>query len=173
MRSLLGVESGNSLLPSDEEQQYILDQHRVTVAEEELRPARTIAPNAYREWHARRGGFDTDAQILNLNDNRAVLESGDFSESDPLAGVWTLTTGAAANITALAITGRQYDVHGAAADLGEHLIAKLRVIAVDVSDDGASVKQNQQIGTLQATISGLRARQWVRSSSASRWDVAR
>lgn len=173
VRSLLGVELNNPLLPSDEEQQTVLDLHRETVGEEELYPVRTIAPDAYIEWQAKRGGFDTAAKILNMNDNRAVLESADFTEADPVIGSWSLTTGAAADITALSITGRRYDVHGAAADLGERMLAMLRASAVDVTDADASLKRNQQITTLQAVISGLRARQWVRSVPASRSDVSR
>lgn len=175
VRTLLGVESDDALLPSEEEQQYILDQHMEVVEEERLCVVRTLAPDAYVEWHVqRRGGFDTAAKLLDLNDNRTVLVDGDFETDgqDPITGNWRIDSTLAATTPWLAITGRRYDVHGAAADLGESLITAMRVQGVDVSDGDASIKRNQQIKTMEAAIARLRQRQWMRSSPGSRSDAA-
>lgn len=173
VRTLLGVASTDALLPSESEQQAFLDQHMQSVQEEPLCPVRTIDPDAYIEWHARRGGFDTDAKILNLNNDRAVLAAGDFDESEPIAGFWKVDTAMAATLPYLSITGRRYDVHGAAADLGECLIGQMRVSGVDVSNEDTNLKRNQMIKTMEATVARLRARQWIGTSGAYRSDINR
>jgi hypothetical protein len=155
--------------PPPDELQAILDQHMETVWQEMLAPT-TSGPGPWREWKAKRGGFDLGAQVFFAPSD--ALTNDDFAEANPLAGIWVLTEDAASTSRSFWVSGRRYDVHGAAADAAEEILASLRVRAVDVSDaDGHSVKRSQQITTLEGVISRLRTRQWASSLSSCRSDI--
>lgn len=141
LRRLIGDTAGASQVWSDDELQAFLDEQRQDYQDWALvRVPRLVSGvYVYKDFWAqnRLGDWESDVVIADLDGN-AVTPDADTSE--PLLGHWRFAT---SQTTTLYLTGKTYDVHGAAAEVLKAWAAKEK-LSFDFSTDNQSFKESQK-----------------------------
>ena len=136
---------------TDDQIQQQLDLHRQDVRYAALRPMPSFqqGPNTvYLDYYSDAGGWEDDYIIQDLSylDITAQLVT-----REPLVGHWAFA--AAPSGTAVRITGKAYDLYGAAADLLDAWAIQLK-LQMSFSSDGQRFEQ----GTVAQTIMAMAQR---------------
>jgi len=150
-RELIGDPSALGLTLEDYQVQDALDQRRWDVRYQELEPAETIGPGGTVTWthfYADRGDWE-DSVVLQSSDWATVTPD----TADLLRGLWTFTAGLNRDVF---LTGASYDIHAAAADLCELILAEVYKCAFDFSVEGTAVQRSQKIMWLEKLRDHLR-----------------
>ena len=125
---------------TDQEIQDALDHHRVDVLQKRLTPRPTITSTGldYKDYQARWGFWEDDVVIV--DSSWATVTA---SASDELTGHWTFT---ASTLPPLYITGKTFDLYGAAVEVLEAWEALTRAAGeiVSFSEDGQSFTRSQK-----------------------------
>lgn len=115
LRRLIGDPASSEQTWSDEELEDALDQHRLDRAYVSLTPVDSIAAGtgavSWLEWWAEAGDWEADATLV---DGTYAPLTPDTSM--PLLGRWVFAAHQAGPVL---LSGRQYDLYGAAADVLE------------------------------------------------------
>jgi hypothetical protein len=155
LRRLIGDPAGASQTWQDEDLQDALDRHRREARYAYLRPVESIAQG---------GAISYLTYVADMPDWEGLpaLADGNYAAltaatEDLLTGRWTF---AAEPQRPVRITGWYYDVHGAAVEILEAWIAKLKG-SIDLSVDGLSLKRSQKVEHLETLLDRCSARQWA------------
>jgi hypothetical protein len=141
-----------SVLFTDDQIQAALDTHRLDVFQLRLDVADDVQPNQYIYWkdfYAELNWFEADAQ---LQDHNFQYVTADVAE--PLIGHWHFN---ASQIIPLYVTGKHYDVYGAAVDLLMWWKSKLK-LEVDFMDSGRTYQRMQRMRAIDGLIKDYRSR---------------
>lgn len=165
-RRLIGDPAGASQVWSDDEIQDALDAHRTDVRYLELREAETIQSGGgvvYLNYYAPFGDWEDD-ETLTYGGTWATVTP---SAQDLLIGKWTFSSNQNPPVY---LTGKSFDLYGAAADLLEAWAAKAKLEYTFSPDRGQFVRsqKHQMLLTQAATY---RAKQRVASVALVRSDV--
>lgn len=160
-RRLIGDPAGPSAQFDDQAVQDALDEHRLRVVLEALRPAPSLT-GTITEYSAAWGDWE-GSPALQSTGGVALTPTA----SDLIAGVWTF----AGHTPACLLTGSTYDRYGAAADLLEAWagLAKLRVTA---STGTKRVELSRQLPALLELADKLREKARPMTARQSRADLA-
>ena len=164
-RRMIADPAGGSAVFTDDELQEALDAHREDVRYLALTAAESIAPGGgvtVLDYYADVGDWEADEQLV--GPSFAVLAP---ATSDRLTGHWTF---ASSVLPPVYLTGKHYDLHGAAADILEAWAAKLK-LAFDFSEDGQSFKRSQQAALLIDLAMEHRRKQWPTVAQQVRGDL--
>jgi len=134
--------------------QDALDQRRWDVRYLELRYEETLQPGGVTAWldyYAERGYWEDD-YLLQQQDWEEIA-SADYA-ANLLIGHWRFV---ASRQPPVFLTGRQYDLYAAAADLLETWLAELK-LTFDFSVEGQSFSKKNQIDNITALAQSYRAR---------------
>lgn len=147
------------------------DGHQFVVRYAPLRPGPTLQPGGlydFLDYYSDVGNWESDEQLTWV----------DFSvitptTSDRIAGHWVVPQQTPVGVyPPLYITGKFYDLHGAAADLLEQWAASLATTTYNFSADGASFSRGKIVDSLMALANTHRAKQMATSHRVRRTDVA-
>lgn len=167
LRRLVSDPAGASQTWDDNQLQDVLDEHRCDHRYERLCQEETYAAGTgvvtYLTYQAEAGEWESDAA---LTDNTYTPVTP--TTSDYLRGRWTFTT---EPNWPLFITGRTYDLYGAAADVLEAWAAKVKC-QVDFSAEGMSTKLSQYGDRLLQLAATYRQKQRPQQGHLSRSDIA-
>ena len=165
VRELVNDPAGASEIFSDDTVQDALDAHRLDIHHARLEPVETFSAGGtvtYLDYYASRGDWEEDAE---LQDAGGTLLSP--SSNDWLVGHWVF---ASSTLPPVFITGKVYDVYGAAADVLEMWAAKT-ALEFDFQTDGQSFKRNQKQAALESLANRYRRRAWPMVAVMVRDDV--
>lgn len=154
LRMLIHDPAGSAQQFTDDELQAVLDSHRRSTRYAELTPVETITSGGstqYLEYSAGVGDWEED-EIL-TNGSWATLTP---ATNDRVVGRWTFSAHQAAPVL---ITGKYYDLAGAAGELWETKAAAL-ASTFSFSADGASYQRNQQYEHALAQAERCKRRAW-------------
>lgn len=161
LRRLIGDPAGASQTWQDEDLQDALDAHRREARYARLREVETIDSGGtvvYRTFSADIGDWEGSPELVDSSFN--VLASDSYTE-DLLTGRWVFT---AAPNRPVMISGWHYDIHGAAVEIIEAWIAKLKG-SIDLSVDGLSLKRSQKVDHLETLLKRCASQQWADSGA--------
>ena len=177
LRNLINDPAGTAQVWTDDQLQYHLDRHRLDVYQAPLAPVPTAIGggsvayyeyrSAYRDYEATAGG----TAVLFI-ENGVGTNVGTASYSfDTQNGIVTFTADTTG--TAYYLTGRSFDLYGAAADVCEAWAQKV-ALEFDFSTDGQSFSRSQKAAMLSAQAERFRrkARRATSSSKVTRDDLA-
>lgn len=137
---------GTATYWSDEHIQTALDRYRLAVVEEELSEiSNTIASGSveYKEFHSRYGNYEQTtggSSIFTIEDSTGTIIGTSNYVVDYANGIITFTENQSGS--ARFLTGRSYDIYGAAADIWKTK-AGAYAGAVDFKTDNMSVNRSQ------------------------------
>jgi hypothetical protein len=149
-RLLIGDPAGGSQVFTDDQVEDALDSHRVEVVQAPLRDILSFAPGGAAPWleyFAPRGNWEED-EVLADTTYTAVTPT----TSDRQIGRWTF---AASKTPPLYITGKVYDLHGAAVELLGAWLAKLK-LEFDFETDGQVFDRSQKRRALEGLAADYR-----------------
>jgi hypothetical protein len=163
VRRLIGDLPGASQQFDDQAIQDALDERRLRVHGEPLRPAPVLASGQYLEYAAAWGTWESDVRLQAMSGT--VLAP---AVSDLIAGRWVF---AAAAPPPVLLTGSTYDCYGVAADLLEQwaALAKLRVTA---STGTKRVQLSDQLPALLRLADSYRTKARPMTAQQVRADLA-
>jgi hypothetical protein len=164
VRANLGDNLGATETFADEEIQEALDHRREDVYELPL----LVAPDN-RNFYSDRGGWWEDTVVLTTSDDDVITDV-----STPAVVVSNLVTGhwrVNGDLTALYLTGSQFDTNAATADLLDAWLSKVK-LEYDFLELGSTFKASQQSFAVEMAIRKFRARQWVQSAYTVNRDYA-
>jgi hypothetical protein len=133
--------SGQTMQFQDQDVQDVLDMGRVNVRNALLRPTVTLTTSGvldYEDYYADMGNWEADVTIQDGHFNVVT----DYASADYLTGHWNWNLASPGKIPPLFITGKYYDIYGAAADLLERWAA-VWLRSYDFTSDGQSFKRSQ------------------------------
>ena len=146
---------------TDDQVQEFLDARRV-----EVRRARLVTtPDSngeYHDYYSAFGNWEQDAVIEDGAGNAVTPTTSEW-----LVGHWGFTSNTP---PPLFITGKAYDVYGAAADLLEAWAARV-VLEFDFEADGASYKRHQKQKALLTLATQYRRLSWPQVVAQHRPDL--
>jgi hypothetical protein len=163
VRSNIGDTAGPLQVFSDQEIQDALDSRRRDVYEYAL----TAAPNDL-DYYAD-GGWWEDEPTITLTDDTVVTAVSTplyIASENPVVGVWTFNQ---APSTSVRLSGRQYDVNAASADLLDAWLGKIK-LEFDFLELGSTFKASQQAVMVEQAAKRFRARQWITTANVRRTD---
>ena len=165
IRGLIHDPAGTSTTFTDQEIQDALDTWRDEARYLELTPLETLAPTGiiYRDYAAERGLWEADEILVD-----AAYEPLTPATADRLTGRWTFDDHTPPPVY---ITGKTYDLHGAAADLLEQWAAAEK-LSFDFGADGAQYRRSQKVEMLLQLAAQYRGRQRPRMIPQVRGDLA-
>lgn len=153
VRLLIHDPAGVAQVFTDQQVQDALDNHRVNIRYLMLTPAETIGAGgvvSYLDYYAEQGDWEANE----------VLQDGRYATLTPatvnrIAGHWTFT---ASQPPPIFVTGRVYDLYGAAADLLEAWVGRVKM-DTNFSADGHSFDRSQRGKALVELAREYRRRQ--------------
>ena len=153
LRRLVNDPAGGNQVFADQELQDVLDGHQCVERYRELRAAPSLAPGtvSYLDYYADAGDWEADEVLIDAS--WAALTP---ATRDQLTGYWTFSSSVGPPVY---LTGKRYDLHGAAAEVLEAWAAKVK-LAFDFSEDGQSFKRSQQAALLVDLAMEHRRKQW-------------
>ncbi|MFZ0324732.1 MAG: hypothetical protein WAN48_11445 [Actinomycetes bacterium] len=165
LRLLVGDPAGLTETFSFEQIQDALDAHRVEVLQLPLTPRPSIVNGitSYREFYAPRGMWEADEVLVDSNYLTIAP-----STSDRLVGHWTLAT---SKTPPVYITGKVYDLYGAAVDVLEQWAARFKA-EFDFATDSQTFARSQkslQVEALAATYRRRARPPAIRFVSSDTW----
>jgi hypothetical protein len=164
VRLLINDTAGGSQIFADQDIQDVLDESRVDMRNVQLRGVPTYVGNtiSYLDYYSDLGGWEDDLVL-----KQYLINVVTPATSEPIVGHWTFAT---TTLPGVYITGKQYDVYRAAADLLERWAAKW-VLAYSFTSDGQSFQRAQAATALQTLASTYRKKQRAMSIGFSRGDL--
>lgn len=170
-RRFIGDPAGAKAHFEDTDIQEALDDgHQFVARYARLRPAPTLQQGGiydFLDYYSNVGNWEADEKLTWVDFSIITPTS-----SDRIAGHWTVPQQSAAGVyPPLFITGKFYDLHGAAADLLEQWAASLAPTTFNFSADGASFQRGKIIDSLMALANTHRQKQMAVSHRVHRSDV--
>lgn len=159
--------SGTGTYFSDDHIQELLDQNRSDLWDEPLVaiPERGAGgTTSYTEYCAPCQHFeatDGGTAVFVVRDSVGTVKGTATYTPDYLRGRVTFATSQAGS--SYYLTGRSYDVYGAAADLLERWTARLKLESFDFETDGQRFTRSQKLAAMQAISAEYRGKQRARS----------
>jgi len=155
---------GSGQIFLDQDIQDVLDESRVDMRSVQLRGVPTYVGSSiqYLDYYSDLGGWEDDFVL-----KQYLINVVTPSASEPIAGHWTFAT---TTLPGVYITGKQYDVYRAAADLLERWSAKW-VLAYAFTSDGQSFQRQQAADALQKLARTYRGKQRATTSTLTRGDL--
>lgn len=158
----------------DNQLEILLDRHRRDVLREPLRSHthyvgggsiewRTYSSD-YGQWEATDGG----TAVFEVEDGLGATQGTALWTADYVRGI--VTFGANQGGTAYYLTGRVFDLYGAASELLRTWAAREK-LAFDFSSDGQSFKRSQKASTLLALANEYAGMGWAQTATMVRSDV--
>lgn len=151
-----------------------LDRNRLDLYDEPLRPVRQTGVGGTAVWqvfHSQYGDFEATsggtAVFVVRQATGTVDGTADWS-ADYTRGVVTFTQNQAG--TAHYLTGRSYDLYGAAADLLDDA-ARYEKLSFDIRTDNDSLARSQKVTLLTQLAADYRAKQRPKSITVRRGDL--
>lgn len=170
VRLLIADPSGASQQFQDQDIQDILDLGRVNVRNALLRPTVSLTTNGvlnYEDYYADMGNWESDVVIQDGHFNVV----SDYASVDYLTGHWNWNLPNPGKIPPLFITGKYYDIYGAAADLLERWAAAwLR--SYDFTSDGQTFRRSQAAQAMREQAKQYRRQALVHTIPMTRDDLA-
>lgn len=159
LRTLVGDPAGASQVFSDDQLQSFLDRNREFRNYADLMPVESRLGGAvqYLEFFALDKYFESDAKIYDSTDTEITPVTSGF-----LNGQWTFSQ----SYLALTIRGFAYDLMGAAADVCEAWMQKVK-FDFDFSADNQSYKESQKFKHLQDLAANFRSKAVFASKGAN------
>jgi len=154
VRGLIADPAGPGQVFSDDAVQDALDRYQTVVRYAPLHPEPTFLPSGvaqYRDYYATIGDWEADEQLVN-----AAWQVLTPATADRLTGHWTFASPGVA--PPVYITGKVYDVFGAAADLLEAWVAKVK-LEFDFTTDAQGFQRSQKVAALTKLAAEYRRRQ--------------
>ena len=170
VRRLISDVAGGSQVFSDDEIQDALDVYQEGHRYRPLRAEPTYSAGSveWRDFYADIGDWEADEALAD-----GVYTSVTAATSDRIAGHWTF---AASQMQGVFVTGKTYDLYGAAADLLEGWAAKVK-LDIDVQIGGIAQADRyylaQQAGACERLASRYRLRQKIGCGRLVRSDIGR
>jgi hypothetical protein len=166
LRRYIGDAAGASQVWTDDDLQEVLDRHQREARYYRLEGTPTIGPGAavtFKIFNACVGDWEGSPEVVDAAFN--VLSSSLYTE-DLLVGRWTF---AAQPYWPLYINGFFYDLNGAAAEILDAWIARLKG-SVDLDVDGLNLKRSQKVNHLQEMRDRYAAQSWAEIGSINQTD---
>ncbi len=166
VRRMISDPAGASQTFDDDAIQEALDRYSTMVNLLALTAQETILSGGsvvYVDYWAPFGDWEEDAKLQGANYATLTPSASDYQQ-----GHWTF---AAQQPGSVLITGKVYDLNGAAADLLEEWAAKVK-LQFDFGTDGQDFKRSQQVKHLQELAQSYRSRQKPKIVSQVRDDVS-
>lgn len=152
---------------SDDHIQELLDQNRQDIWDHPLLAVaeRTAGGStSYTEYCALHSHFeatDGGTAVFVVRDSVGTVKGTATYTPDYVRGRVTFATNQAGS--SYYLTGRSYDVYGAAADLLERWTARLKLESFDFETDGQRFTRSQKLAAMQAISAEYRGKQRARS----------
>lgn len=171
-RRLIGDPAGASEVFSDADIQDSLDRRRRDISRLEMIAVSTVAVGgitSYLDYYTDGGHWEQDAVLQDPNFKVLTTSTSPvaITLADYLTGRWTLS---ASQDPPVIITGKQFDLNGAAADLLEEWLSRVK-LEFDFLSAGRTFKRSQQIDALLSLSERYRRRQWIGYSAMVRTDM--
>ena len=160
LRRLIGDADESNQVWTDDEIESVLDRHREWVQYEPLRPSATRTPGGsveYRDHFAALTDWEEDAALCDAAFNILTPDASDWQ-----TGHWRFNS--PGKLPPILITGKSYDLCGAAVDVLERWAAREK-LAFDFATDGQSFRESQKAAAL-LTLAGS-YRQQMRAGRGS------
>jgi len=156
--------SSTTQIFADQDVQDVLDATRTDVYNQSLTPQATFVNGSilYLDYFATRGDWEDGAVF-----KQALTLAVTPSLAEPIAGHWQF---AVTTLPPVYITGKNYDVYRAAADLLERWSARV-ALNFDFTSDNQTFRRSQAATALQQLARTYRAKQRPVSISARRGDL--
>lgn len=168
------INDGGTAVFSDDVVQRHLDAHRYDIYREQLMAFPTHIGGgsvSYFEYRSRHADFEATSAgtaIFFVEDGTgANVGTAAWASMDYQSGILNLTTNYAGTI--LYLTGRSYDLYGAAADLLDDWAQKVS-LQFDFSSDQQSFSRSQKQEMLKKAAEGYRRKARPRTASQGRAD---
>ena len=175
-RELINDAAGTAQVFSDDTLQRHLDAHRYDVIYETLLSVPRLTAGGttvYYEFRSCYTDFETTdggTATLFIQDGLGnTIGTASWASMDYQSGILTTTTDYKG--TALYLTGRSYDLYGAAADALDDWAQKVS-LQFDFSSDQQSFSRSQKQKMLKDAAEGYRRKARARSSRVTRGDLA-
>ena len=164
VRSNLGDSLGITETFSDEEIQDALDHRREDVYDLHL----LVAPDD-RNFYSDRGGWWEEGVTFTTTNEEVIsdVSTPAISLSNLIVGHWRVD----GDLSSLKLTGSQFDINAATADLLDAWLAKVK-LEFDFLELGSTFKASQQSLMVETAARRFRARQWVQSVTPTNRDYA-
>lgn len=153
---------GSTPIFDDDAVQEFLDARRLEVRRARLMASRNAA-GEYLDYYAEYGNWEADAVLEDAGGNTLSPASSEW-----LVGHWSFSSSTPPPVF---ITGKVYDVYGAAADLLEAWAAKV-ALEFDFEADGGKFRRSQKREALLALAREYRRQAWPVMATMVRPDVA-
>lgn len=167
VRELIDDPAGAEQVFTDQTIQDTLDSRRRRQVRVPLVAVSTVdaaGTTSYLEYVAEDGYWEADAE---LQDGSYADISAATDVEDFLTGRWTFL---ATQNPPVFITGFIYDIYGAAADMLEQWLAKVKT-DYDFLSSGRTFKRSQQADGIERLVRMYRNRQWIGHSLMVRTDM--
>jgi hypothetical protein len=167
VRELIDDAAGADQVFSDQQIQDTLDARRRRIVREPLTPVSAVSPagvTSYSEFYSRFGYWETD--IVVQDGSYADIEL-DIDDADYRVGKFTFLN---PRNPPVFLSGVVYDLYGAAADMLEQWLAKVKT-DYDFLSSGRTFKRSQQADGIERLMKMYRNRQWVTHSLMVRTDM--
>lgn len=152
---------------TDEALQEALDVHQTQARYLPLPGRQTYRPGGAVVWldfYADRGDWEADVVLVDVGWNALTPATADL-----IVGHWTFTE---SQLAVIYLTGKCYDLNGAAADVLEAWAAKVK-LKHDFQDVNVRLHRSQQHAMLLAQAAQYRAKQLVQCATVGRSDLGR
>lgn len=162
VRRKSGDLAGSKQVFDDSDIQDMLDRRRRDVRYGGLDVAETIMPNGailYTSFHdpSGYGYWEADAFLSDGSWQTIIPDSANL-----VAGIWTFDPGL--TNPSVFVTGQQFDVNAATADLLEEWLSRVKR-EYSYSSAGRSYQRGEQIAAFAEAIERFRSRSWVLTST--------
>lgn len=167
VRELIDDAAGAEQVFSDQQIQDTLDMRRRVITREPLAAISAVASNgvtSYLDHYSTYGYWEED--VLIQDGSYADLDL-DIDTADFRVGKWTFAVSQNPPVFA---TGAVYDLYGAAADMLEQWLAKVKT-DYDFLSSGRTFKRSQQSDGIERLVRMYRNRQWIGHSTMIRTDM--
>lgn len=155
VRLLIADPASESQTWTDDEIEAALDRNRAEARYAQLREIETIAAGGavtYKIFSADTGDLEEDVSLVDNGFNALTPATADYA-----IGRFEFTTEPARPVM---MTGFYYDCYGAAIEVIEHWIAKLKG-SIDLKVDGLDLKRSQKVEHLAALADRYRSLAWA------------
>jgi hypothetical protein len=170
------INDGGTAVFTDDALQRHLDNHRYDIRHEPLTPLPTWTGGgsvSYYDYRSRYGDYETTqagTAIFVIEDGVGTnVGTAAWANVDYQLGIITFTTDYAG--TALYLSGRSYDMYGAAADVLDDWSQKV-ALEFDFSSDQQSFTRSQKQAMLKTAAEGYRRKAKPRTAKITRGDIA-
>lgn len=170
LRLLIGDPAGTTHIWTDDELELVLDVHRHDWWYWRLTAIPTVTAGT-TEYHTfvaddTAGMWDNDTTLY-ASDQTTILTADSVNLT---VGQWTFIADQADNLP-LYMSGRTYDLYGAAVDILEQWKAALKLDSFDFTTEDESFKRSQKLDAIDGLIAGYRGQMAPAASRMVRSDT--